>query len=571
MGARNYTDIALQYSKATVSGEIPAGQYAVAACQRFLNDLERKDWVFHYDPRKASIWCSFFECLPHVKGRWASQGERFTMSPWQIFCTANIFGWVDEKGNRRFSEVYIEVARKNGKSFWVACLGIGMLVLDGEYGAEVLCGATTEAQAWEVFRPARFMCERTPELRNSFGLDVMAKKIAVKHDQSSFIPVIGNPGDGASPSCGIVDEYHEHTHSGLLDTFATGMAARKQPLLITITTAGADMGGPCYAKRQDTIDLLNGVSEDESVFGIIYCPDDKDPWDSKAAQQKANPNLGISVSEEYLDRQLSKARRSPVLQSSYKTKHLNLWVGAGNAWMNMLLFMRCTRNKISLEEQHGRKCYLGLDLATRKDLVAVAYLFPPDAKHSKPMLFARFFLPEAAVYDEEMSGSGSGGNRSSVKQGRYAAWESEGWIEKTSGNTIDFEAIRDEVISAKDRFKVIDISFDPFQCTQFANEMLEEHYPMVEYGATTKNFSEPMKQLEDDILNGNIEIENNPVLIWCFGNTVAILKHGDNIYPGKERVENKIDGVVASIMTYGRYVLVKRKGRPRLRPVEDLG
>jgi phage terminase large subunit-like protein len=492
----------------------------------------------------ADKWCGFLECLPHVKGKWARHREDLELSDWQVFCTVNIFGWYwVEKEKRRFRDVYVEVPRKNGKTFWFAGIGLGMFTIDGEYGAEVLCGATSEAQAWEIFRPARLVCKRTPELTAKFGIEINAKTLVRVEDESRFVPIIGNPGDGASPHCGIADEYHEHRTADLVDTLETGMGARDEPLLLQITTAGADMGGPCYTKRMDVVQILNGTVDDDNVFGIIYTLDEGDEWDTVDAQIKANPNYGISVSADFLEGQLKQARRSPSKQSAYKTKHLNMWVGAKAAWMNMLALQACRKKNISLQDMEGERCVIGIDLASKIDIACMAILFPPG-KYPKWRAFCKHYLPEDTIEDSD----------------RYRGWHAGGWITSTPGNVIDYEYIEEDLKALRSTHEIAEVPFDPFQATQFSIRMLAEGFPMIEVGATVKNFSEPMKFLEALILQRKIEFDMDPVLHWCFGNCVAALDAKDNIYPRKERPENRIDPVVALIMAVNRCVTIEPEG-----------
>ena len=366
---------AVKYADGVIGGTIPACQYVRQACQRFVDDLKRKD--IHLNQATAEMWCEKLEKLPQVKGKWRSQ--LLKLSEWQIFCTVNIFGW-EKNGKRRFRDVYIEVPRKNGKSFWVAGMGIGMLTWEEEPGAEVYCGATSEEQAWYVFGPAKDVCNQLPKLKKKYGVSVNAKAITILGNNSVFKPIIGNPGDGGNPSCGIADEFHEHKTSDLVDTLKTGMGSRKQPLMLSITTAGSDMGGPCYEKRSDTIKILSGAVEDDSVFGIIYTIDEEDDWDTTEAQIKANPNYGISVDADFLNGELAQARRSATKQVAYKTKHLNQWVGAKLAWMNMLAFQAC-RKDMQIEDLKGERCIIGIDLASKTDIASMAILFP-DTKRS---------------------------------------------------------------------------------------------------------------------------------------------------------------------------------------------
>ena len=536
----DYVKRAAQYADEVISCKIPACKYVKLACKRFTKDLIRKD--IYLDINEANKWCEFLEKLPHVKGKWAKHGEKLKLSNWQIFCTVNIFGFYWKSGRRRFRDVYIEVPRKNGKTFWVAGIGLGMLAIDNEYGAEIYCGATTEKQAFEVFSPAKLICEKLPKFREKYGIEVNAKTIIIMGNGSKFEPIIGDPGDGASPSCAITDEYHEHKDSDQVDTMETGMGAREQPLGFKITTAGADTGGPCYAKRDDVIQILKGSVEDDSIFGIIYGIAEDEAWDTVEAQIKANPNYGISVDPEFLKGQLAQARRSAVKQVSYKTKHLNMWVGAKAAWMNMLAFQACRKKKLNLEDFKGRRCYVALDLASKLDIADMCILFPPE-NGGKWAAFFKHYLPEDIILE--------GGNT------RYKAWHADGWLTATPGNVTDFSYIEDDLIDLKSDFEIVSVPYDPFQATQFSTHMLEEGFPMIEVGATVKNFSEPMKEIEALITEKNIEFQLDPVLMWMFGNVVATLDKKDNIFPNKERFENKIDGVVALIMAMNRAIVNK--------------
>lgn len=527
---------AAEYADDVTDGKIPACVYVKQACERFQRDLKRDD--IYLDLDDAEEWCTNLEKLPHVKGRWAAKRELLTLADWQVFCTVNIFGWKrTATGKRRFRDIYIEVPRKNGKTFWYAGIGVGLFTWAAEYGAEVYCGATTELQAWEVFRPARQICERLTKLRSTYSIEVNAKTLLRLDDLSRFAPIIGNPGDGASPSCGIVDEYHEHKTSDLVDTLETGMGAREEPLLFQITTAGADMGGPCYTKRGDVLRILSGSVEDDSVFGIVYTVDEDDQWDTVEAQIKANPNYGVSVSSDFLEGQLVQARRSPTKQSTYKTKHLNMWVGAKAAWMNMLAFQACKKEML-LDDMRGEPCIIGIDLATKTDIACMGILFPPG-KFPKWRAFLKHYLPEDVVNHKD----------------RYQAWHAGGWLTATPGNVTDYSYIEDDLIALKSEYEIREVPFDPFQAIQFSLRMMEEGFPMVEVGATVKNFSEPMKSLEALILEKQIEFQKDPVLTWMFGNCVAKLDKKDNIFPDKERPENKIDGVVALIMALNRWMV----------------
>ena len=222
-------DKAMAWARSVLRGKVPACRYIHQAIQRHFDDLaasRKRGYRFKFDPAKAEKKLKLIQLLPHTKGEWAFKRQLISLEPWQLFGMAATFGWVKKKGgHRRFRESYWEVPRKNGKSVIAAGVGISMFVADGEFGAEVYAGATTEKQAWEVFRPAKLMVAKSPMLVQAAGIEVNASNMNIPSDFSRFEPLIGDPGDGASPSCAIVDEYHEHRTSAQYDTMLTGMGA----------------------------------------------------------------------------------------------------------------------------------------------------------------------------------------------------------------------------------------------------------------------------------------------------------------------------------------------------------
>ncbi|MEB0270855.1 terminase large subunit, partial [Pseudomonas sp. 5B4] len=325
-------EAANRWARDVVRGRVPACRYVQLACQRHLDDIVRSKsagFSYKFDGKKAEKKLKLAQMLPHVKGEWAFKRQLITLEPWQKFGLSMTFGWVKKRsGLRRFRESYWEVPRKNGKSVIAAAVGIGMFVLDNEFGAEIYSGATTEKQAWEVFRPARLMVKRSPMLMEAAGIEVNASNMSRPDDGSRFEVVIGNPGDGASPSCAIVDEYHEHDSAALYETMLTGMGARRQPLMFVITTAGSNIEGPCYDMRGRVVEMLEGTVPDDELFGWIWTIDEGDDWTDPKVMAKANPNIGVSVYQDYLVSQQQKAIKNASFQNTFKTKHLNVWVSA---------------------------------------------------------------------------------------------------------------------------------------------------------------------------------------------------------------------------------------------------
>jgi phage terminase large subunit-like protein len=536
-----HVDAGLQYARDVVAGGIPACKWVRLACQRQIDDLARWDGVegspYYFDRDAAERVCRFSEMMPHVKGEWARKRETMRLEPWQCFIVTTLFGWLrDGDGLRRFRESYTEIPRKNGKSSLVAPLGLYMFAADGEQGAEVYSGATTEKQAWEVYGPAQAMAKSAEGFVDFYGVDVRAKNMNIPGKLAKFEPLIGDPGDGASPHCAIVDEYHEHDSPRLYDTMITGMGARSQPLMVAITTAGFNLGGPCYDMRLRVQKVLEGVQRDEEIFGLIYTIDDGDDWKSDEALRKANPNYDVSVRGDFLRSQLQKALQNPSKQNAFKTKHLNVWCNAKSAWMNMTSWERQRDASLPMTAFAGEPCWVGIDLASKLDLNAVAYLFRRGETYH---LFADFFLPEGAL-------------ESAHNADIYRGWAEAGHLTITPGAMVDYDAIEERILERAKHFQFTECPYDPFQAAQLVTHLSDAGLTMVEYGSTVRNMSEPMKQLEALVEAGKLFHDGNPVLTWCMSNVVCHTDAKDNVFPRKDRYEYKIDGAVAAIMAFGR-------------------
>ena len=533
-----YGRVAEDYARCVVSGEIPACKWLRLAAQAMLQDLARQDdeafpWLF--DEKRVWRACVFIESLPHVKGSWAARRELMRLEPWQIWIVASLFGWVSKKtGRRRYRRALILVPRKNGKSALAAAIGLYMLAGDGEHGAEVFAGATSEKQAFEVFRPARAMAQRTPRMCRRFSLDLGAKSIISVENGSRFEPLIGKPGDGASPSCAIIDEYHEHPDDSLVETMRTGMGARDEPLLLMISTAGDNIGGPCYQAMLDARHVLEGSEKDEGLFAALYGLDDDDDWTAEASLKKANPNFGVSVSAEFLAQERADALANARRQAVFQVKHLNRWVGSRAAFFNMENWRCCADDALSLDAYQGKRCYLGLDLASKNDLAAIGLVFPhDDGTHA---LFARYYAPEDAL-------RGPNG-------GRYRPWVAEKRLTLTDGAMIDHDRIGRDIRDMMRRFDVAKLAFDPWNATALITRLMNDGAPALEFRQSTKNYSEGMKTLAAAIDGRKVVHEGDAALAWQFGNVTAKPDAADNVYPRKETPESKIDGAIAVLMAY---------------------
>lgn len=520
-------------------------------CERFFRDLERQGtdgFPYVLDEAAGTRACVFLELLPHIKGQWARpvyldgrvQPGRLVLEDWQVFGVLQVFGWKHrETGLRRFRRWYEEVARKNAKSTKAAGILLYLLVADGEPGAHVYSAATTGEQAREVFDVARNMSLRLPEFQRRFAVDVGKHDIVVADTASSCRPLNaeGSTLDGLNIHGAVVDELHAHKTRAVYDVLDSATGARSQPLIMMITTAGSDRAGICYEQRDYTIKVLDGTIEDENWFGAIFTLDEADDWRDPTTWRKSNPNLGVSVIRDDMEAAARKAMATPSAQAGFLTKRLNVWVNADSAWMDMQAWDRCADRSLAVDRVKHLPCVAALDLASKVDVAAKVRMFH-DVEADHYYLIPTFWLPERAIE--------VGANS------QYDGWRRSGHLQVSDGEVIDFDAIEDDIRADAAALELVEVPYDPWQATQLAGHMLDEGVPMVEYRQTVQNMSEPMKQFEALVLQGKLTHDGNPMMTWMISNVVCHRDAKDNVYPRKERHENKIDGPVAGIMGLGR-------------------
>ena len=546
-----------KYARDVVNGKISACLQIIQSCKRHLTDLEsikKARYPYQFDNEKAEKVCKFAEKMPHIRGnKWV--GTCITLEPWQCFILCCLFGWVRKKdGFRRFREFFGLIPRKNAKSTLGAIIGNYMFSADGEKAAEVFSGATSLDQAHEVFRPAWKMTKKTPGYQRKFGIELGGTdknpgNMYCLQTDSRFEAVVGKPGDGSSPHCALVDEYHEHPNDHMYDCFATGMMSREQPLLVVISTAGTNTAGPCYNKQLQAEKVLNGEIINEELFVVIYTIDKDDDWTDFEVWKKANPNYGVSVFEDALLRQYQEAIRDARKQNINKCKHLNIWNNAAEAFFNMVDWERCSDSMMSLSDFHGEPVYLGLDLASKIDLTALMLLF---RKGNDYYLFSKYYLPKGRSHGEDMV--------------HYAGWVHDGHIELQEGERIDFESIREDIEVLAKQFDVSghktgggEICNDPWNAQQLVSDLEKKGIAVTEIPQTAQMLSEPMKEFEALLKQNRLHHDGNPVSYWCFSNVMAKIDKKDNYFPYKVGNKNKIDGAAASLNAMCRAMVGNEK------------
>lgn len=575
----------IRYAERVVAGEIIACEFVRLACQRFLDDLKNGEarGIFFSEPRAQHI-LNFYKFIPHVKG--AQAGQPIDLMDWHIFILINIFGFViplvnEETGEvvlrndgsgrpvmvRRFRTAYNEVARKNAKSTLSSGVGLYMAGADGEGGAEVYSAATTRDQARIVFEDAKNMVKKAkPTLGRLFEFN----KLAIYQEQtaSKFEPLSSDANnlDGLNIHCGIVDELHAHKTRDVWDVLETATGARLQSLLFGITTAGFNKEGICYELRDYAIKVLRGYNseaegavKDDTFFAIIFTLDkDDDPFD-ETVWQKANPGLGICKRWDDLRRLAKKAKEQVSARVNFFTKHMNIWVTAESAWMDMIKWENCE----FIAPRHELKTYpmwAGVDLAHKIDICAAVKLWRADNGHAHADF--KFWLPEGRL------------EKCSAQMAQmYRKWAELGKLELTDGDVIDHAQIKADFLEWISGENLKETGFDPWSATQFSLALAEEGVPLVEVPQTVRNFSESMKEVESLVYGGRFHHSNHPVMNWMMSNVTVKPDKNDNIFPNKSTPEAKIDGPAALFTAMSR-MLVNGGGEAdflsTLDPDEDL-
>ena len=531
------------YTKGVLSGRIPAGKLVRRAVARHVRDKRSgKTRGLRFDSKRAALACDFFGLLCHSKGEWA--GQPFVLEPWQAFIVWCLFGWVRREDNlRRFRLALVEVARKNGKSTFAAGLGLFLLVLDDEPGAEIYTGATKREQAIIIHSEATRMVQASAALRKR--VQVYRNNLSVPATNSKYEPLGAdrNTDDGLNVHGAIIDELHAHKTRDLWDVLETATGSRRQPLQIAVTTAGAgnEKTGICWEQHDYCCKILDPANPltDDSYFAFIAAIDEEDDWTDESCWAKANPNLGVSVKLDDLQRKAEKAKEIPAAENNFRRKHLNQWTESVAAWLPEGLWASCSTpvDKAALQ---GRPCYAALDLATTRDCCALARIFPADDGTYDLLVWC--WCPRARATERQKS-----------RRGAYLTWAKQGYIELSDGSSTDYRLIRKRLNQLAKQFRIKEVAFDPFNASHLVMELEnEDGFEMVEFRQGMLSMSPPTKELERLLLDKKIRHGGNPILAWMASNAATKTDPAENVKLDKEKSGDKIDGVIASIMALGR-------------------
>lgn len=560
------------YIDGVLTGRITTCRLTRLAVERHVRDLREgaaRGLVF--DRAAAEHAIEFCRFVKHSKGEWA--GETFVPSGWQQFVKWCVFGWYRKDGTRRFRECYLEVARKNGKSTDGAETGLYLFDADGEPGAEVYTAATKRDQARITHAEAVRMVKASPLLKKR--IKTYKDNLHNAKTASKFEPLgaDSDTADGLNVHGAIIDELHAHKTRDMCDVLETATGARRNPLIVYITTAGYDETTICWEKREYVRKVLTGIIEDDSVFGIIFTLDTKkdwpdlltadeakkpgaqgtieDQWDDEKVWMKANPNLGVSCKADDLRRKARKAKETPAALNAFQRLHLNLWTSGITRWMPMPAWDACA---VRVDEAAllRQPCYAGLDLSSTTDLTALVLVFPQVvgeslSAESKPIKIVDyktlpfFWIPKDNMLER-------------IKRDRvpYDLWEKQGHVYATPGNVVDYDFIVAKLEQLRSTFDILEIGYDAWGSAKIMTDLTERGFKVVPFRQGYGSMSGPSKELMTQVLKGRLHHGGHPVLRWNADNCVVHSDPAGNIKPDKAKSTRRIDGIVATIMGLDR-------------------
>ena len=454
-------------------------------------------------------------------------------------------------GSRRFRTAYVEVPRKNGKSTLLAGLGLYALVMDREAGAEIYCAATMRDQAKIVWSEAARMRDKSTAL--SSHVRKFVGSLVAENTGSKMVPLGADADtlDGLNPHLVIIDELHAHRNRAVLDVMDSALGARRQPLLVMITTAGSDRASVCWEQRGYGERVLAGLVEDESLFCYIATIDQGDDWRNESSWRKANPNLGVSVKLDYLERRAARAMKMPGAQNSFRRLHLDEWTDAAEAWLSAGVWEAVQARDLDLDDYRGSPAWLAVDLSSKRDLTALLALVETEDDQGDELLlaFPRFWMPGDGILERS--------ERDGVD---YATWRDQGLITATPGPVVDVAHVATAIAELAEELDIRGVVGDAYRRheLQAALEELGCTVPLIDHPqgyrkAAGSDLWMPgsVDATENAILERKVRIAWSPVLTWNVASVCMVADAQENRKPNKLKSTGRIDGALTLIMAVG--------------------
>ena len=525
-----------RYATEVTAGKIIACRQVRQACQRFLNDLEDDRLELRIDRIAHAV--RFIGMLRHFSG--VANDKPFKLEDWQLFIVANVVGWYWKgTGKRRFNEAYVSIARKNGKTALFAALMIYFLLADGEPDATVLISANSREQATRVdFQMIKgFLQKLDPK-----GKTVKAQRNQVKVAKTTNMMYVtaadASKLDGYNISACLVDEYHEADTSEVKDVLKTAMGNRRNPLQCVVTTRGFDMSKPCFQLDTYAQQVLSGEKQDDALFAMIFTLDEGDDWRDPKVWQKANPNLGVTVSVQYIQGELAKAMATTTDEINYRTKLMNQWVESKTIWISDEKIV-AAMTPLDFEAFKGLPCYVGIDLASVSDITSVSFLWAIEGKYNFKVLN---YLPSDALATKENSI-------------RYREFDHRGeLIIFPDSNVTDYDRILEDLKRINSVTPIYLISYDQWNSTQMIINATNFGFRCEPFSQSLSSFNRPTKEFERGMLSGNVVMDRNECVRWAFRNVLIKTDAHENQQIIKATAMSKIDPAVSMMMALGGYL-----------------
>jgi phage terminase large subunit-like protein len=555
----------IQYAKDCINDTKHCCQKHRWACERFLRDISREgtdEFPYIFDDAKAERFYKWASLHKHTKGVLVNMPIIFT--PIQRFIFGNIYGWVHkDTGYRRFTKAYWQVGRKNAKSQSLGLVGDYELMALGEDNSEVYIGATKTLQAKIIYNEVIAMLKKSSALFKGKWKEAYSTIVHIK--SNSIMRALskddGKTGDGLNPQCGLIDEYHAHPTDEILEVIKTGMIARRQPLLFIITTAGNNLGGPCYRIEYPLVSqilnpdiefdipdyfcMVNELDRDEEG-NLIDDINDEECW-IKANPIAATYEVGLkNIRSNYMS-----AIKSPEKMVSFMTKNMNIWVKqSAQSYIDMAKWKARGRLNEDFENDlgislYGYDAYVGIDVSKTIDLTAAGIVIPVDINNSKKFItLAHGFIPEETVQTKERT-----------DKIPYRLWSERGWLTITPGEIVDYRFMTKWIEETLNKYglNIKDVCYDPYNATHYTQELeSNKGWGIVEIRQGIITLSEPTKSFRAETYQGNILHPTNDLLDWAISNAVTKVDAQENIMLDKAKSTERIDPIAAVINAYTR-------------------
>lgn len=576
-----------QYADDVVAGRIVAGPHVRNACRRHLLDLEKGgERGLYFDHDAAERAFRFFEgVLKLSEGQF--DGQPFKLHPSQAFIVGSLFGWKQADGKRRFRRAYIEQGKGNGKSPLAGGIGLYGMTADGEAGAQIYAAAAKRDQAGILFADAVKMVKQSPALARRLefsGGPGREYNIAHHASGSFFRPVsrdTGKTGSGPRPYFVLADEVHELPDRKIIEMLERGFKFRRNPLLFMITNSGSDRTSVAWEEHEHAVKVAAGHTEavndptfvgeplDDTTFSFVCSLDDgDDPLTDPSCWVKANPLLGVTITEEYLQKTVAQAKSIPGQLNGILRLHFCVWTDAETAWMTRATLEPCIAD-FDIEEHHGAKVYLGLDLSQNRDITALGAVVETGQVEVEVEKDGEKFTVLKPTYDAWIE-AWTPGDTMQARELRdklpYTVWAREGYIHAPQGQSISFRHVAQTLAEYNEQFGIELVAYDRYAFRRFEEDVTElgltlpfaEHpqgglkkgKPITD-GAEGLWMPGSLRILEDALLEGRIRLKRNPVLISAMMSAVTEEDKWGNHWLAKTRSVNKIDAAVALAMAIG--------------------